>query len=185
MDWERLPVAPLYMLTSELTVHMLKNPSKGADHSTLEGGRGGGWFCKNISCKRLSEGKNCMQHKRNRKLMGKKGKKDILPTILLEKKILDDQKSPKPKPTHRGNKTTTLTLPTDKKAAICSWQHVKEILPLSQWIFRKSITWYSVSTGRRFKEQKAIRRRRKTQAILKPVSSWQEGRVGTVFEQYR
>ena len=31
--------------------------------------------------------------------MGKKGKKDILPTILLEKKILDDQKSPKPKPT--------------------------------------------------------------------------------------
>ena len=35
------------------------------------------------------------------------------------------------------------------------------------------------------KEQKAIRRRRKTQAILKPVSSRQEGRVGTVFEQYR
>ena len=75
MDWERLPVTPLYMLTSELTVHMLKNPAKGADHSTLEGGEGGGWFCKNISCKRLSEGKNCMQHKRNRKLMGKKREK--------------------------------------------------------------------------------------------------------------
>ena len=42
MDWERLPVAPLYMLTSELTVHILKNPAKGADHSTLAGG-GGGW----------------------------------------------------------------------------------------------------------------------------------------------
>ena len=37
-------MAPLYMLTSELTVHMLKNPAKRADHSTLEGGRGeGGW----------------------------------------------------------------------------------------------------------------------------------------------
>ena len=29
----------------------------------------------NSSCKRLSEEKNCMQHKCNRKLMGKKGKK--------------------------------------------------------------------------------------------------------------
>ena len=36
---------------------------------------------------------------------------------------------------HRGNKTTTLTLPTDKKAASCSRQHIKEILPLSQWIW--------------------------------------------------
>ena len=53
----------------------------------------GGWFWKKISCKRLSEEKNCMQHKCNRELMGKKGKKNILPTILLEKKILDDQKS--------------------------------------------------------------------------------------------
>ena len=35
-------MAPLYMLTSELTVHMLKNPAKGADHSTLEGGEGSG-----------------------------------------------------------------------------------------------------------------------------------------------
>ena len=66
----------------------------GADHLTLEGG--GGWFWKKISCKRLSEEKNCMQHKCNKELMGKKGKKNILPTILLEKKILDDQKSPTP-----------------------------------------------------------------------------------------
>ena len=36
--------------------------------------------------------KNCMEHKCNRKLMGKKGK-NILPTRLLAKKILDDQKS--------------------------------------------------------------------------------------------
>ena len=35
-----------------------------------------------------------MQHKCNRKLKAKKGKKNILPTRLLEKKILDDQKSP-------------------------------------------------------------------------------------------
>ena len=42
MDCERLSVAPLYMLTSELTVQMLKNPAKGADHSTLEGDEGGG-----------------------------------------------------------------------------------------------------------------------------------------------
>ena len=37
----------------------------GADHLTLEGV--GGWFWKKISCKRLSEEKNCMQHKCNRK----------------------------------------------------------------------------------------------------------------------
>ena len=61
------------------------------------GGRGGGgWFWKKNSCKRLSEEKNCMEHKCNRELMGKKGKKNILPTILLEKKILDDPKSPTP-----------------------------------------------------------------------------------------
>ena len=39
-------MAPLYMLTSELTVHMLENPAKGADHSTLEGGEGVGDFAK-------------------------------------------------------------------------------------------------------------------------------------------
>ena len=47
----------------------------GAHHLTLEEGGEGGWFWKKISCKRLSEEKNCMQHKCNRKLMGKKGKK--------------------------------------------------------------------------------------------------------------
>ena len=48
-----------------------------ADHLTLEWGGGGrcGWFWKKISFKRLSEEKNCMQHKCNRKLIGKKGKK--------------------------------------------------------------------------------------------------------------
>ena len=46
----------------------------GADHLTLGGG--GGWvILKKISCKGLSEEKNCMEHKCNRKLMGKKGKK--------------------------------------------------------------------------------------------------------------
>ena len=61
----------------------------------------------------------------------------------------------------RGNETSRLTLPTDKNAAFCSRQQVKGILPLSQWICRKSITWYSASTGIRFKEQRAIRLRRK------------------------
>ena len=56
-----------------------------------------GDFEKKNSCKRLLEEKNCMQHKCNRKLMGKKGK-NILPTRMLEKKILDDQKSPMPTP---------------------------------------------------------------------------------------
>ena len=44
----------------------------GANHLTL--GWGGAWFWKKISCKRLSEEKNCMQHKCSRKLKGKKGK---------------------------------------------------------------------------------------------------------------
>ena len=52
-------------------------------------------------------------------------------------------------------------LPTDQKAAFRSRQHVKGILPLGQWLCWKSITWYSASTGMRFKEQRAIRRRRK------------------------
>ena len=65
----------------------------GADHLRGEGG----WvILKKISCKRLSEEKNCMQHKCNKELKGKKREKNILPTILLEKKILDDQKSPTP-----------------------------------------------------------------------------------------
>ena len=54
-----------------------------------------GDFEKKISCKRLSEEKNCMQHKCMRKLMGKKGKKYPAHQIA-RKKILDDQKSPTP-----------------------------------------------------------------------------------------
>ena len=50
----------------------------GADHLTLEGG-GVSDFEKKNSCKRLSEEKNCMQHKCNRKLVGKKGKKVSCP----------------------------------------------------------------------------------------------------------
>ena len=53
------------------------NSSLGADHLTLEGE--GGWFWKKISSKGLSEEKNCMQQKCNRKLMGKKGKKMSCP----------------------------------------------------------------------------------------------------------
>ena len=37
--------------------------------------------------------------------------------------------------------------------------------------------WYSASTGMRFKEQRWFDDEGKTQAILKPVSSWKEGRV--------
>ena len=42
--------------------------------------------------------KNCMRHKCNRKLMGKKGKKISCPPVCQKKKILDDQKSPTPPP---------------------------------------------------------------------------------------
>ena len=63
---------------------------------------GGGWFWKKISCKRLSEEKNCMQHKCNRKLMGKKGKKYPAHQIA-RKKILDDQKSLKTIKTNKKN----------------------------------------------------------------------------------
>ena len=69
--WSRLePLSVLYEKS-------VKSHSLGADHLTLEGGGGGGGgrFWKKISCERLSEESNCMQHKCNRKLMGKKGKK--------------------------------------------------------------------------------------------------------------
>ena len=57
----------------------------------------GGWvILEKISCKRLSEEKNCMQHKCNRKLMGKKGQQISCPPDCYRKKILDDQKSPTP-----------------------------------------------------------------------------------------
>ena len=50
-----------------------------------------------ISRRRLSEEKNCMQHKCNRELMEKNREKNILPIKLLKKKVLDDQKSPTPR----------------------------------------------------------------------------------------
>ena len=52
----------------------------------------GGWFWKNISCKRLSEEKIACSTSVIESLREKKGK-NILPTRLLEKKILYDQKS--------------------------------------------------------------------------------------------
>ena len=64
----------------------------GADHLTLDGGVGD---LKKISCKRLSEEKNCMQHKCNRKLMEKKGKK--YPTHqIARKKFLMTRNHPPP-----------------------------------------------------------------------------------------
>ena len=91
-------------------------------------GRGegrGGWFWKKISCKRLTEEENWMQHKCNyRKLLGKKREKIILPTRLLEKKILDDQKSPNsppPRPFPQElNDRPLIYLFTDT-AAILNW----------------------------------------------------------------
>ena len=44
-----------------------------------------GDFEKKISCKCLSEEQNCVQHKCNRKLMGKKGKKYPAHQILMTK----------------------------------------------------------------------------------------------------
>ena len=41
--------------------------ARGHEKVTLEGGGGGGVILKKISCQRLSEEKNCMQYKRNRK----------------------------------------------------------------------------------------------------------------------
>ena len=54
-----------------------------------------GDFGKKISCKRLSEEKIACSTSVIESLRGKKGK-NILPTRLLEKKILDDQKSQTP-----------------------------------------------------------------------------------------
>ena len=61
--------------------------TEGADHLTLEG-RGVGVFEKNFCncCKRLSEEKNCMQQKCNRKLMGKKGGKKYTAHQIARKK---------------------------------------------------------------------------------------------------
>ena len=65
----------------------------GADHLTLEGW---GWvILKKNFLQALVGRKNCMQHKCNRELVGKKGKKYPAHHIA-RKKILDDQKSPTP-----------------------------------------------------------------------------------------
>ena len=55
-------------------------------------------FKKKKKEKILSEEKNCMQHKCNRKLMGKKREKNILPTRLLETKFLMTRNHPSPPP---------------------------------------------------------------------------------------
>ena len=82
----------VYFLTYNLDNNV---PIRGQPFNSWGGGGGGGWFWKKISCKPLSEEKNCMQHKCNRKLKGKKREKNILSTRLLDK-IIDDQKSPPP-----------------------------------------------------------------------------------------
>ena len=67
----------------------------GADHLTLEGGGGVGDFEKKFpasACrkKKIACSTNVI------KSLREKREKNILPNILLEKKILDDQKSPTP-----------------------------------------------------------------------------------------
>ena len=85
------------MLTSELTVHTLKNPAKGADHSTLEGGRGLGDFAKTFPASACRKKKIACSTNVIESLWGKKGKKYPAHQIA-RKKILDDQKSPTPAP---------------------------------------------------------------------------------------
>ena len=58
---------------------------------------------KKISWKRLSEEKNCMQHKCNRKLMGKKGKKYPAHQIAIEKKFLMTRNHPHSPPPQELN----------------------------------------------------------------------------------
>ena len=75
----------------------------GANHLTLGGegggeGGGGGVSLKKISCKGLSEEKNCMEHKCNRKLIGKKGKKYPAHQIASKKKFLMTKNHPPPPP---------------------------------------------------------------------------------------
>ena len=74
-------------------------------------GGGGGGFWKKISCKRLSKEKNCMQHKCNRQLMGKKGKKYPAHQIA-RKNFFEDQKapmSPPPRPPPPSRSTWSST----------------------------------------------------------------------------
>ena len=102
----------LSKISSDFTLHLIKvgklkrfkkvssdlktNLRGGPFNSWVGGGggaRGGGViFKKKKHASRLSEEKNYMQHKCNRKLMGKKGKKYPAHQIA-RKKILDDQKS--------------------------------------------------------------------------------------------
>ena len=71
----RLPRLCLFSYPSHVSSQFLfwPNPFRGWPFNSW----GCGWVIlkKKISCKRFSEEKNCMQHKCNRKLMGKKGKK--------------------------------------------------------------------------------------------------------------
>ena len=101
----------LSKISSDFTLHLIKvgklkrfkkvssdlrtNLRGGPFNSWVGGGAGGGIFQKKNPASRLSEEKNYMQHKCNRKLMGKKGKKYPAHQIF-GKKILDDQKSPPP-----------------------------------------------------------------------------------------
>ena len=86
------PARAFCILVHFFAVLVLTTGNLGADHLTFGGG--GGWFWKKVSCLRLSEEKNYMQNKFNRKLMGKK----YPAHQIARKKILPDQKSPTPPP---------------------------------------------------------------------------------------
>ena len=70
---------------------------QGADHLTLEGGRGRVILKKKFSASACREKKIACSKNVIESLWEKKGK-NILPTRLLEKKILDEQKSTTPRP---------------------------------------------------------------------------------------
>ena len=80
---------------------------------------------------------------------------------------------------HRGNKTTTLTIPTDKKAAFFSRQHVKGILPLAHEFARNQSRDIPPLQACTLKSRGRFNDEGKNQAILQPFSSWKEGRVIT------
>ena len=74
------------------------------------GGRGG-WFWKKNSRERLSEEKNCMQHKCHKKLMGKKGKKISCPPDCYKKNSWWPEITPPPPPQElNGRPLTVLVL---------------------------------------------------------------------------
>ena len=88
-------------------------------------GGGGLWLIlKKISCKRLSEEKNCVQHKSNRKLMGKKGKKYPAHQIARKKKIPDDQKSPTPAQELNGRPLNELIERSGAVSNVCQSWHL-------------------------------------------------------------